>query len=104
MSPVSSPPPAPAADSTTSSTETTDGPAAAVDPGAPGLNNCRITITRIVRLRTEPNTQSDVITRLPYRTSWQATNHVGGWFQIVYQDRQGWVADAYANPTGDCQP
>ena len=100
---VSSPPPAPAADSPTDTTSTDNTPAA-VDPGGPGLNNCRVTITRIVRLRAEPNTDSEIITRLPYRSSWQATQHTGGWFQVVYQDRQGWVSDAYTNSTGDCQP
>jgi hypothetical protein len=101
---VSSPPPVPVTDGAATVPAADGAPAAAVDPGGPGLNNCRVTITRIVRLRTEPNTTSEIITRLPYRTSWQATQHTGGWFQIVYQDRQGWVSDAYANTSGDCLP
>lgn len=100
----SSPPPATTTtegDSTAGSesigTTASESPATAV-----GLNNCRVTTTRIVRLRTEPNTTSEIITRLPYRTSWQVTERTAGWFRIIFQDRQGWFSADYASTTGDC--
>ena len=87
---------APSQGSTSTST-VGDSPASAV-----GLSNCRVTTTRIVRLRTAPDTNSEIITRLPYRTSWQVTGRTAGWFRIVFEDQQAWFSADYASTTGDC--
>jgi hypothetical protein len=69
---------------------------------AEGLNNCRVTITRIVRLRTEPNTTSEIIARLPFRSSWEVTERTDDWFRVIFEDRQGWVSGDFVSTTGDC--
>ena len=71
-------------------------------PGAVALTNCRIRITRIVRLRSAPNTSSTVFTRLPYDSTWQVTERLPDWYRVVYQNTQGWVAAEFAAPIGNC--
>ncbi len=81
----------------------TPAPGAAVAPATGGaLTNCRVTIKRTVRLREEPNTTSAIITRLPYNTTWTATERIPGWFRVIYQNRQGWVSADFVNPSGAC--
>jgi len=95
-------------------------PAATVDPNATplppgvvptattvpaagaGLIGCRVTTTYAVRLRTAPNTESDIIARLPYNMRLTATAHEGDWFQVIYLDGQGWVNSAYVKTAGAC--
>jgi uncharacterized protein YgiM (DUF1202 family) len=66
------------------------------------LSNCRVTTTKIVRLRAEPNTTSKIMARLPYNTSWTATAHVSGWYQIIWTNKQGWVSETYLKTSGNC--
>ena len=66
------------------------------------LSGCTVTTTRIVRLRAEANTTSAILDRLPYNTTWQATERVPGWIRIIWRDRQGWVSDSYLLTTGTC--
>ena len=53
---------APVVPATTTTTTTT-----VTTPDSLNLSGCRATTTRMVRLRTEPNTVSEIITVLPYR-------------------------------------
>ncbi len=66
------------------------------------LSNCQVTTTRIVRLRTAPNIESDIMTRLPYRSSWRATERTQDWFRVVYLNTQGWISADFLNTTGAC--
>lgn len=80
-------------------------PAPAVAPPVAGgavLTGCRVTIKRTVRLREEPNTTSAIITRLPFNTTWTATERIPGWFRVIYQNRQAWVSADFVNPSGAC--
>ncbi len=77
-----------------------DGVAATV--GATPLSGCRITTTAMVRLREEPNTQSGIVTRLPYEINLQATAQTEGWVQVIWQARQGWVSDRYVSYNEGC--
>jgi SH3 domain-containing protein len=67
------------------------------------LTNCRVTITKIVRLRAEPNTTSKIMARLPYNTTWTATAHVTGWYQIIWTNTQGWVSESFLKASGNCK-
>lgn len=69
--------------------------------GSVSLKNCRVTITRAVRIRTEPNTDtSTVISTLPWRTTYQATDRIEGWYKVVYLNMQGWVSADFVSTSG----
>lgn len=89
----------------------TPSPGATPGPGTPTtvvsgfsgpLSGCSVTTTRIVRLRAEANTTSAILDRLPYNTTWRATERVPGWIRIVWKDRQGWVSDSFLTTVGTC--
>ena len=82
---------------TTATTTTSSGPVIS----AP-VSGCRVTVNRIVRLRTEPNTTSQIIARLPYRTSYTVTEATPGWFRVIYESTQGWVSADFVTATGSC--
>jgi len=65
-------------------------------------DNCRVRITRTVRLRSQPSTASEVISRLPFNTTWQVTEYTDGWFRVIYQDTQGWASAQFTEPTVGC--
>lgn len=84
---------------TTTAASTT--PTTAVVAGSQSLRNCRVTTTRAVRIRTEPNTTtSTVISTLPWRTTYQATDRIEGWYKVVYLNMQGWVSADFLSGTG----
>jgi len=97
--------PAPAAAPTTSATlapgVTPSAAPASVGP-VTALSGCRVTTTKIVRLRAEANTTSKILARLPYNTTWTATAHVTGWYQVVWTNTQGWVSDSFVTASGAC--
>jgi hypothetical protein len=95
-------PSAGALSSITGTTSDTAAPLGAVDvAGSESLQNCRVTTTKMVRIRTEPNTtNSVVIATLPWRTTYQATDRVEGWYKVVYMDTQGWVSADFLSGTG----
>ena len=66
------------------------------------LTGCRVTTTAMVRLRQQPDTDSDIIARLPYRLSLQATARIEGWYRVIYLDGQGWVSDRYLTESAGC--
>lgn len=70
--------------------------------GATPLTGCRVTTTAMVRMREQPNTTSEVITRLPYQINLQATAETDGWVRVIYEDGQGWVSDRYVNRSAGC--
>jgi uncharacterized protein YgiM (DUF1202 family) len=82
---------------TSATTTTTEGTAPSTTTN---LENCRVTTTRMVRIRTEPNTNSAVIATLPWRTSYKVTEAVPEWYRVVYLDTQGWVNAAFVSTTG----
>jgi uncharacterized protein YgiM (DUF1202 family) len=55
-----------------------------------------------VNLRAEPNTTSEIITMLPYNTTYQGTEHVPGWYRVVYRDAQGWLSESLVTTQGEC--
>lgn len=83
---------------TVTTTNTT--PVTAVVSGSQSLQNCRVTTTKMVRIRTEPNLNSTVISTLPWRTTYQATDRIEGWYKVVYMNTQGWVSADYLSGTG----
>lgn len=98
---------APAADDTTPTEEepVVVAPAQVVDAqGNVTLTGCRVTTTAMVRLRTEPNTTSEIITRLPYRYSLQATSRSAdsAWYQVIFEDGQGWLSGRFINESAGC--
>jgi hypothetical protein len=67
------------------------------------LSACSVTTTHMVRLRAEPNENSEIITTLPYNTSWSARGIQGNWYHVIYENRQGWVRGDYLIVDGNCQ-
>lgn len=88
--------------SVTEGTPAAPGTTTTVAPGVVDVTNCRVTTTRMVRLRDEPNLTSAVITVLPYRTTWKVTEAESGWYRVIYLNTQGWVSADYATPLGTC--
>lgn len=72
--------------------------------GSVSLSGCRVTTTAMVRLRTEPTTSSEVITRLPFRYSLQATSRTtdSTWYQVIFEDGQGWLSGRYITESAGC--
>jgi uncharacterized protein YgiM (DUF1202 family) len=66
------------------------------------LNACKVTTTKIVRLREESNTTSKILTRLPYNTTWTVTEKTTGWYRIIWKDTQGWVSADFVRTQGSC--
>lgn len=85
----------------TTTTTTTTSTTPTVSDGLP-VNNCRVTIKYTVRLRSEPNTSSEIITRLPFGTTYQVTEAIPGWFRVIYSNTQGWVSADFVSTTGGC--
>jgi hypothetical protein len=80
-------------------------PAAAAvttSPNSIPLTDCRVTTTHQVRLREQPNTESAVLTTLPYDVTYTATARAGGWIQVIEGSRQGWVSATYLNTSDTC--
>lgn len=68
---------------------------------AEGLENCRVTVRRMVRIRTEPSTTTGVVmATLPYRTTYKVTDRIEGWYKVIYLDTQGWVSAEFLTPSG----
>lgn len=96
-------PPAPAASGPAPAAETVQTVESVSIPGASSeINNCRATVTRIVRIRAEPNTTGAVLGRLPFRTTYTVTERVPGWYRVIYLDTQGWVSEDFVTTTGEC--
>jgi hypothetical protein len=70
--------------------------------GAVALSNCQVTTTRIVRLRTAADPNSTIMTRLPYHSTWTATERTADWFRVIYLNTQGWVSAEFLTTTGSC--
>ncbi|MEM6284607.1 MAG: SH3 domain-containing protein [Chloroflexota bacterium] len=72
--------------------------------GAVTLSGCRVTTTAMVRMRTEPNTSSDIITRLPFEISLQALSRTpdSDWFNVIYGNDSGWVSGNFLNQSAGC--
>jgi hypothetical protein len=90
------------ADSSTTADSGTDSPVVGGVTSGEALTGCRVTVIRTVRLRAEPDTNSAVIARLPYRTTYTATETAPGWFRVIFEDTQGWVSDTYVDPGAGC--
>lgn len=71
-------------------------------PDAVPLSNCQVTTTRIVRLRSAPEPAAPIMTRLPYRTTWKATERNAGWFRVIFENTQGWVSAEFLTTVGAC--
>ncbi len=94
-------------ESSPASTETTEAQVSTTTTvtsadGITRLSGCRATTTAMVRLREEANTNSGIVTRLPYQFSLQATARTNDWVQVIWQDRQGWVSANYLNLSAGC--
>jgi|GEM_PF-2539243 hypothetical protein len=86
---------------TTTTTTTTTSPAA----GAGGqfvLNNCTVVTRAILNFRDAPSISSNVIDLIPYRTILKAINRNDAWFNVIFGDRNGWVAASLVNTRGKC--
>ncbi|MEL6151006.1 MAG: SH3 domain-containing protein [Chloroflexota bacterium] len=72
--------------------------------GAVSLSGCRVTTTAMVRMRTEPDTSSDIITRLPFEVSLQALARTSDsdWFNVIYGNESGWVSSTYLSESAGC--
>ncbi len=101
---TNAPAPATAAPLPEGTTEPGATPGAVTAPTGPttALVNCRVTVLKIVRLRAEANTTSKILARLPYNSTWTATAHVAGWYQVVWTNTQGWVSDTFVRASGNC--
>lgn len=68
------------------------------------VSGCKVTTTKIVRIREEPNTDSAIVDRLAFNLTFTATERVPGWYRIIYLDTQVWVSANFVRPSGTCGP
>ena len=69
----------------------------------PISGQCSITTLHSpLNLRTEPNTNAEVLAQLPYDLVLRAIERVPGWYRVIYLNRQGWVNADYVSVVGDC--
>ncbi len=74
----------------------------AVPVASSALTNCQVTTRRIVRLRSQASTSSTILTRLPFNTTWTATEKTTGWYRIIWRNTQGWVSADFVTTSGNC--
>ncbi|MBZ0277951.1 MAG: SH3 domain-containing protein, partial [Anaerolineae bacterium] len=96
--------PGPAAPAANSETASANAEAVARTPAAEvhELASCRVTTTNAVRMRTEPNTDSTIVTRLEFNVTRSADARSGNWFRVVNGGDQGWVNGDFLNWVGSC--
>lgn len=91
----------PSAPNTSTSASNTTAPA----DGAGGqfvLNNCTVVTRAILNFRDAPSINSNVIDLIPYRTILKAINRNDAWFNVIFGDKNGWVAASLVNTRGKC--
>lgn len=67
------------------------------------LTGCMVRTQRILNLRTEPGTDSEVISLVPYDVTLTAMQREGNWFYVDYLGVPGWLSADYVALVGDCQ-
>lgn len=65
---------------------------------------CTLTTTHNLKLRSEPNTSSEVLATLRFDTSLTAIEQVPGWFHVQSPMGVGWVSADYVVPSAGCNP
>ena len=76
----------------------------APDNGAVDLEDCELTTTYAVRLRSIPDLSSDdnIIGTLPFEATLSATEYLPGWYRVIYLEIQGWVSADFVTIAGNC--
>lgn len=70
--------------------------------GMTALTACLVTTTHIVNLRSEPGTDSAVLTQVPYKLTLRTDAHQGDWYRAVYGSHQGWINAQFLNIDPSC--
>ncbi len=63
---------------------------------------CPVTTTRIVNLRGEPNTSAQILNVVPYNIVLHASAKSGDWYQVVFENDQGWINAQFLNVDASC--
>lgn len=66
------------------------------------LSDCQITTRNIINLRSGPDSNSSVITRIPYNITLTATARAGAWIKVIFQNGQGYVSADLVDTNGAC--
>jgi hypothetical protein len=66
------------------------------------LNDCMVTTSHIVNLRTQPDANSPVVRMVPYNVTLTAFERSAGWFYVDYIGSRGWVSAEFVSPQGSC--
>jgi uncharacterized protein YgiM (DUF1202 family) len=72
------------------------------EPPSGTLQDCRIVTTNAVRLRSQPNTDGEILGTLPYEAVMTAFNYDNGWYNVQYGDQIGWVSADYVRTLDAC--
>jgi Bacterial SH3 domain len=78
-------------------------PQVSADSQPVDLTQCRVTTTHIVRMRTSPSLNGEIIIRIPYNYTMQAIQYVPGWYRVIFGSDSGWVSADYLSTQGDCE-
>jgi hypothetical protein len=81
-------------------------------PGVPGqpsaangiipLDGCRVTTLDILNFRDAPSLNSTIKTMVPFDLTLDAINKSGEWFNVVFEDDNGWVHASFLKTFGSC--
>ena len=64
-------------------------------------DECIITTTHVLRFRADPG--GSVLGNVPEDTTRRALNYAPGWYQIEYNNQNGWISADYAVADGACE-
>jgi hypothetical protein len=68
------------------------------------LEDCHVTTTNALRLRSTPDTSTDanIMGTLAFDLTLSATEYVPGWYHVIYLNNQGWANEGYVTTAGNC--
>ncbi|MCC7446770.1 MAG: SH3 domain-containing protein [Anaerolineae bacterium] len=77
-----------------------------VSSGASGVSgatsNCQIVTRGIVNLRGAANVTSEILARVPFRTTLNVLDFYNGWYLVDYLGNRGWLSGRFVRRIGAC--
>ena len=71
-------------------------------PASQQSQQCRLSTTGHLKLRTEPAMDGEVIAYVPRGARLRLISSIRYWFQVAYKGNEGWIGAAYVSEGHDC--
>jgi hypothetical protein len=69
---------------------------------AEDATSCQVVASANLNLRAEANASSEILDKVPAGTSLTVISQSGGWLQIIFNGKQGWVTSDYTRGEENC--